>query len=122
MKRTVATVVAALAVVAFAGTVLAEEKYPAQEATVKTTITTPDGKVLKEDVVTDTTKGADTTLQYKELQKGQTDQEMKTEATKEEKKAAAPAKKKASKKKVKKAKAKTETTTTTPAAPPAEAK
>jgi hypothetical protein len=124
MKRTVATVVAALAVVAFAGTVLAEEKYPAQEATVKTTVTTPDGKVLKEDVVTDTTKGADTTMQYKELQKGQGDQEMKTEAKKEEKKAATPAKKKASKKKAKKAKAKAkaETTTTTPAATPAEAK
>jgi len=116
MKKTVATVVAALAVVAFAGTVLAEEKYPAQEATVKTTVTTPDGKVLKEDVVTDTTKGADTTMQYKELQKGQGDQEMKTEATQEGKKPAASVKKKVSKKKVKKAKkakAKVETTTTT---------
>jgi hypothetical protein len=124
MKKTVATVVAALAVVAFAGTVLAEEKYPAQEATVKTIVTTPDGKVLKEDVVTDTTKGADTTMQYKELQKGQGDQEMKTEATQEGKKAATPAKKKAAKKKTKKAKAKAkaETTTATPATPPAEAK
>jgi AAA15 family ATPase/GTPase len=103
MKKTVATVVAALAVVAFAGTVLAEEKFPTQEATVKTVVTTPDGKVVKEDIVTDTTKGADTTVQYKELQKEQAEQEMKTEAKKEAKKPAATAKKKASKKKAKKA-------------------
>lgn len=106
MKKAVVSVVAVLAVFAFACTVLAEEKYPTQGATVKTIVTTPDGKVVKEDVVTDTTKGADTAVQYKELQKGQTDQEMKTEAKKEDQKAATPKKKKAAKKKVKKAKAK----------------
>jgi hypothetical protein len=121
MKKAVATVVATLVVVAFAGAVLAEEKYPSQEATVKTTITTPDGKVLKEDVVSDTTKGADTNMQYKELQKGQPEQEMKTEATKTEKKAVTPAKKKTSKKKAKKAKTKAATAPVTPSAPEAPA-
>lgn len=106
MKKALVSVVAVLAVVAFACTVSAEEKYPTQEATVKTIVTTPDGKVVKEDVVTDTTKGADTASQYKELQKGQTDQEMKTEGKKEGQKAVTPKKKKAVKKSVKKSKTK----------------
>jgi len=105
MRKLLATLVAAAVALAFAGIVSAEEQFPKQEATVTTTVTTPDGKVVKEDVVTDTTKGADTTTQFKELQKEKTDKEMKAA---EEKKPAAPAKKKTSKKKSKKAKAKTE--------------
>lgn len=119
MKKAVATVVAALAVVAFAGAVMAEDKYPTQGATVTTTVMTPDGKVLKEDVVTDTTKGADTALQYKELQKGQAEQEMTTEVKKAEKKTTAP-KKKTLKKKSTKSKVKTEAAPA-PAAPEAPA-
>jgi hypothetical protein len=69
MKRVLITLVAASAVLVFAGAVFAEEQYPNQEATVTITVSTPDGKVLQEDTVTDSTKGADTTAQFKALQK-----------------------------------------------------
>ncbi|MDD2320400.1 MAG: hypothetical protein PHO83_10140 [Geobacteraceae bacterium] len=69
MNKFLTTIVTVAAVLTFAGAVYAEEQYPSQEATVTITVTTPDGKVLQEDTVTDTTKGADTTAQYNALQK-----------------------------------------------------
>jgi len=107
MKKTVSTAVVALAVVAFAGAVVAEEKFPTQGATVKTTVTTPDGKVVKEDVVTDTTKGADTATQYRELQKAKEKEAAEQqEATTDKQDVEKAVKKKTIKKKAKKAKAK----------------
>jgi hypothetical protein len=127
MKKAVTSVVALLAAVAFAGMVsAAEEKYPEQDATVTTTVYDHEGKVVKEDKESDTTKGADTTRQYKELQKQQAKEEMKAGEKKEEPKKAAPSKKKAAKKKAKKAKSKAEPAAApeAPAAPaaPEEAK
>ena len=125
MKKAVTAVVALLAAVAVAGMVYAaDEKYPEQDATVTTTVYDADGKVVKEDKVTDATKGADTTRQYKELEKQQAKEEMTTGDKKEGAKKACPAKKKTSKKKMKKAKAKPKAETAPAAAPaaPEEAK
>ncbi|RQW87060.1 MAG: hypothetical protein EHM79_08575 [Geobacter sp.] len=69
MKKFLATVVTASAFFSCAGLVFAAEEYPTQEATVTMTVSTPDGTVLKEETISDTTKGADTTAQYKALQK-----------------------------------------------------
>jgi len=69
MKKILATVVTASAFFSCAGLVLAAEEYPTQEATVTMTVSTPDGTVLKEETISDTTQGADTTKQYKALQK-----------------------------------------------------
>jgi len=69
MKKVLVAVVTASAFIACSGIVSAAEEYPTQEASVTMTVSTPDGKVLQEETVTDTTKGADTTLQYKALQK-----------------------------------------------------
>lgn len=69
MKKVLAAVVTASAIIACAGLVYAAEEYPAQEATVTMTVSTPDGTVLKEETFSDTTKGADTSAQYKALQK-----------------------------------------------------
>lgn len=109
MGKALATIIAASAVLAFSGSVLAVEEFPTQEATVTTTVTDPEGKVLQEDTASDTTKGADTTIQAKELQKEAAGEEMKAEPQKP----AAPAKKKTLKKKSKAKKA-------TEKAPPAE--
>ncbi|MEA5113486.1 MAG: hypothetical protein VB050_05600 [Geobacteraceae bacterium] len=107
MKKAVTAGVSLLAAVALAGMVYAaEDKFPEQDATVTTTVYDAEGKVVKEDKVTDTTKGADTTKEFKELQKQQAKEEMKTGEKKEGAKKACPAKKKAAKKKVKKAKSK----------------
>ncbi|MRR57975.1 MAG: hypothetical protein EG824_07180 [Deltaproteobacteria bacterium] len=107
---------AASAVLAFSGIVFAAEPFPEQEATVTTTVTDPEGKVLQQDVVSDTTKGADTTSQVKQLEKGAAE-EMKAQDTKAEEKAAAPAKKKTAKKKAKKPAKKTKPAPAAPAAP-----
>lgn len=112
-------VLAASAVLAFSGTVFAAEPFPEQEATVTTTVTNPEGKVLQEDTISDTTKGADTTLQYKELEKGAAGQEVKAKGTKAEEKTAAPVKKKSSKKNVKKSTKKTKPAPTAPVTPAA---
>jgi len=69
MKKFLAAVVTASAFFSCAGLVFAAEEYPTQEATVTMTVSTPDGTVLKEETISDTTKGADTTKQYKDLQK-----------------------------------------------------
>lgn len=68
MKKVLVAAVAA-AFIACSGTTFAAEEYPTQEASVTMTVSTPDGKVLQEETVTDTTKGADTAAQYKALQK-----------------------------------------------------
>jgi hypothetical protein len=85
MKKVLTTVVAATAFFSFAGLVFAAEEYPTQEASVTMTVTTPDGKVLQENTISDTTKGADTTAQYNELQKAQSAKK-KTTAAPEKKK------------------------------------
>jgi hypothetical protein len=69
MKKVLAAAVTAAAFITGSGIVFAAEDYPTQEASVTMTVSTPDGKVLQEETVTDTTKGADTTSQYKALQK-----------------------------------------------------
>jgi hypothetical protein len=84
MKRILVTALTASAFFACAGLVFAAEEYPTQEATVTMTVSTPDGTVLKEETISDTTKGADTTAQFKALEK--------TKAT-EKKSSAAPEKK-----------------------------
>lgn len=71
MKLLVAAVTAS-AFITCSGIVFAAEEYPTQEASVTMTVSTPDGKVLQEETVSDTTKGADTTSQYKALQKMKT--------------------------------------------------
>lgn len=101
MGKALATLVAASAVLAFSGTLFAVQEFPDQEASVTTTVTDPEGKVLQEDTATDTTKGADTTTQLKALQK---EAEIKTGEPQAGEKPAAPAKKKAVKKKSKKTK------------------
>ena len=107
---------AASAVLAFSGIAFAAEPYPTQEATVTTTVTDPEGKVLQEDVVSDTTKGADTASQAKQLEKGAAE-EMKAQGTTAEEKPAAPVKKKSAKKKAKKPVKKTEPAPAAPAEP-----
>jgi hypothetical protein len=84
MKKILVSVVTASAIFACAGLVFAAEEYPTQEATVTMTVSTPDGTVLQEETISDTTKGADTTAQFKALEK--------TKST-EEKSPAAPEKK-----------------------------
>ena len=69
MKKVLVATVTAAAFVACSGIAFAAEEYPTQEASVTMTVSTPDGKVLQEETVTDTTKGADTASQYKALQK-----------------------------------------------------
>lgn len=69
MKKVLVAAVTAAACIGCSGIVFAAEEYPTQEASVTMTVSTPDGKVLQEETVTDTTKGADTTAQYKALQK-----------------------------------------------------
>lgn len=119
MGKAFAALAAASAVLAFSGIVFAAEQFPTQEATVTTTVTDPEGKVLQEDILSDTTKGADTASQYKELEKSASGQEMKAEEKKTEEKPAAPVKKKTLKRKVKKSKMKAEPAPTAPAPPPA---
>ena len=104
MGKTLAALLAASAVLAFSGSVPAAEPYPTQEATATTTVTNPEGQVIREDTVSETTKGADTTMQYKEMKS----QEMKSETMGEEKPAAPIKKKKMIHKKTKKSKAMTE--------------
>lgn len=67
MKSTL-TLVIAVMLAALAGTCFATEQYPEQEATVTITVTKTDGTLVSEDVMTESTTGADTTKQYKELQ------------------------------------------------------
>lgn len=69
MKRVLSCIVALSAVFIFTGAAAATEEFPSQEATVTITVSTPEGEVLQEDTVTDSTQGADTTAQYRELQK-----------------------------------------------------
>jgi hypothetical protein len=109
MKKSLTIIVAALALVSFSGAAFAAKKkaeeFPTQEATVTTTVTNAEGKVVKEDAVSDTTKGADTTSEYKQLQKMKEGEAgMKEEGAKAEKKPAVHKKKKAAKKSAKKAK------------------
>jgi hypothetical protein len=85
MKNVFSTLVAASAVLVFAGGVFAEEQFPTQEATVTITVTTADGKVLQEDTVTDSTKGADTAAQFKALQKMKSQEKEKTSAPEKQK-------------------------------------
>lgn len=70
-KLFVATITVAVFIVC-AGLVIAAEEYPTQEATVTLTVSTPDGTVLQEETISGTTKGADTTAQYKALQNANT--------------------------------------------------
>ncbi len=69
MKRVLISLVAVSAAFVFTGSASAAEEYPTQEATVTITVSTTEGKVIKEETFTDTTKGADTTAQYNKLQK-----------------------------------------------------
>ena len=69
MKKILVSVVTASAILACAGLVFAAEEYPTQEATVTMTVSTPDGTVVQEETISDTTKGADTTAQSKALEK-----------------------------------------------------
>lgn len=117
MGKVLATLVAASAVLAFSGSIFAAQEFPEQEATVTTTVTDPEGKVIQEDTASDTTRGADTSTQYKELQKGAAGEEMKAEE-----KPAAPAKKNVSKKKSKKAKKQSQKAPAAPVPPTAETK
>lgn len=66
MKSTI--ILAAVVCMALAGTCLAGEQYPEQEATVTITVTKTDGTIVSKDALTESTEGADTTKQYKELQ------------------------------------------------------
>lgn len=109
MKKILTVIVTALALASFTGIAFAAKKkapeYPTQEATVTTTVTNAEGKVVKEDAVSDTTKGADTTAEYKQLQKmKEGEAEMKEDGAKPEKKPVVHKKKKVSKKSTKKAK------------------
>jgi|AMWB02.1.fsa_nt_gi hypothetical protein len=120
MKKAVTTAVAFLAAVSLAGMVYAaEDAYPEQDATVTITEYDHEGKVVKEDKVSDTTKGADTAGQYKKLQKQQAQEEMKAGETQEGAPQAAPAEKKSMKKKMKKIKSKVKTAPVEAPAPPA---
>jgi hypothetical protein len=120
MKKAVTTAVAFLAAVSLAGMVYAaEDAYPDQDATVTITEYDHEGKVVKEDKVSDTTKGADTASQYKQLQKQQAQEEMKTGEPQEGAKKAAPAKKKSAKKTMKKVKSKVKAAPIDAPAPPA---
>jgi hypothetical protein len=69
MKKILVSVVTTTAILVCAGLAFAAEEYPTQEATVTMTVSTPDGTVLKEETTSDTTKGADTTAQFKALEK-----------------------------------------------------
>lgn len=69
MKKIFVSAVTAAAIFACGGLVFAAEEYPTQEASVTMTVSTPDGTVLKEETISDTTKGADTTAQFKALEK-----------------------------------------------------
>lgn len=120
MKRAVTTAVAFLAAVSLAGMVYAaEDVFPDQDATVTITEYDHEGKVVKEDKLSDTTKGADTTGQYKQLQKQQAQEEMKTGEPQEGATKAAPAKKKPAKKKMKKTKSAVKAAPAEAPAPPA---
>jgi hypothetical protein len=68
MKSSV-TLLTVAVLIACAAPCFAEGHFPEQEATVTITVTTPDGTVIREEAVTENTEGADTTAQYKALQK-----------------------------------------------------
>jgi hypothetical protein len=84
MKRILVSVVTATAIMACAGLAFTAEEYPTQEATVTMTVSTPDGTVLKEETTSDTTKGADTTAQYKALEKKKSVEKKDTAAPKKD--------------------------------------
>lgn len=71
MKRVLSSIAVLSAVIMLTGATVASEEFPNQEATVTITVSTPEGEILQEDTLTDTTQGADTTAQYQKLQKNQ---------------------------------------------------
>jgi hypothetical protein len=83
MKK-VLVVAAVSAFLACTGLAFAAEEYPTQEATVTMTVSTPDGTIVQEETLSDTTKGADTTSQYKALEKAKAS-EKKKESTPDKK-------------------------------------